>query len=383
MSGEDVTAIAVLITSAILAVLAAIAFLNAPGRTRNIAARFEPPHDLSVLSAATLLGAKRGGVGAQIVDLAVRGALDVLPPTSPDTPYVLIARVPAQATNPSDANVPPNPAPREGTLHDNKVEHATYRAIFGDEANPGDEARVDPRDALLMQRLAIAQAMADHQLVSRGLIDPARRRWRLALLIVQLALLAVVTVIGSAAVIPVALFALATALFTVLRHGGLTIAGGEARDDVLGVRTYVALAHDERVRMLRKAASAPGDVLRQTERLLGWSVLFGHETEWAQSLAGLARDGGAAASIDVPVLIGFAETFANVSVSGDIRSMGGRGRAYGGSSDGAHEARAAAAGSSYSKLGYWPLGGQGWNNGGAGDGFGGGGGDGGGGGSSN
>jgi uncharacterized membrane protein YgcG len=88
----------------------------------------------------------------------------------------------------------------------------------------------------------------------------------------------------------------------------LTERGRELQDHLEGLREYIRLAEADRIRMLQSPTGAervplaggaatpldpdPDAVLRITERLLPYAVLFGQEREWTRELASLYAERG-------------------------------------------------------------------------------------------
>ncbi|WP_165068103.1 DUF2207 family protein [Marisediminicola senii] len=330
MTEDPAVAVILLIASIVVAMIALFAFLrgpNQPPRRQAIIAQYEPPA-LSVLGSATLIGTRRRSVSAQIVDLAVRGALDIVPPPTPNSPYALVARGVrghAEVASSAGDGAQVDAAARgiHGTPVLDEVELAVYRAIFGAHARAGDRVRVHPRNAKLNARLSIAQATATTQLASREFVDGPRQRWRPVLPVLQVALLALGSGVAPGLIVPIGILLLATIALTLGRYRALTAAGVALRGHVAGLRLYISLAEADRLRMLQGPTTAltRGEVLRLTERLLGWAVLFGFEREWARVLALYAKDESDAASVDSLVVIGFSDTFAGVSLTDGTGSL--------------------------------------------------------------
>jgi uncharacterized membrane protein YgcG len=84
------------------------------------------------------------------------------------------------------------------------------------------------------------------------------------------------------------------------RRDALTDAGADLRDHLLGMRDYLALAEEDRFRMLQSPVGAlrvdgPGksDVVRLYERLLPYAILWNVEDQWVEVLRARYADTGA------------------------------------------------------------------------------------------
>jgi uncharacterized membrane protein YgcG len=107
--------------------------------------------------------------------------------------------------------------------------------------------------------------------------------------------LCIVGVYGGVA--PFGILAGSVALFVataiLVSRSPLTATGTALREYVDGLRMYVRLAEADRIRYLQSPQGAervpvavgdPREMLKLTERLLPWAVLFGEEKEWLAEL---------------------------------------------------------------------------------------------------
>jgi uncharacterized membrane protein YgcG len=275
-----------------------------PRSRRSIVAQYEPPRSVSVLAGASLTDDRRRSISAQLVDLAVRGHLSVLPPLTPSGEYLLRFE-------------------HAAGLDD--VERAVVRAFFGHQPAQGAVVTPSRGDTRLLQRLRWAQFRADRVVESSGLRIRTRRR-RGLLVLVQLGLFIALVPVGWPNLL-IALVALAFLFVTVLlsskRVDPLTAAGVEIRDHISGLRLYIGLAEAHRFRVLQTpdGALVRDDAVALTERLLGWAVLFGLEREWAKVLdtlraaGGMSGEGGAT---DVAPILAFSAQFSDVATDGGL-----------------------------------------------------------------
>ena len=308
------TAAVVLLLAGLLALVWALAlFLRitpTPPSRRAIIAQYAPPPGVSVLVGAALVADRRRSISAQLVDLAVRGHLSVLPPLTPSGPHSLRFE---HATGLDD------------------VELALVRAFFGERPMQGSVVVPSVGDTKLLQRLRWAQFRADHVLASSGLrTTTSTRRYLLTWLTLGLAI-ALVPVGWPNLLYPlggVAIF-IATMMLGNRRVDPLTVAGVDVRDHIVGLRFYITLAEADRMRALQSPAGAliRDDVVRLNERLLGWAVLFNLEREWAKVLAtrdlagGVSGDGayvGDLTSSDLALILAFSSDFSGAASDGSL-----------------------------------------------------------------
>lgn len=303
--------------SAAVLVLAVFGFVWAgktPQSRRAIIAQYAPPSGLSVLSGALVADERRRSIAAQLVDLSVRKAINILAPESPGEPYRVELRDSSAAKGP--------------------IEIAVIRAIFGSYARPGTIVRVNNRNAALKQRLMRAQGLTSSLAVSDGLVAATGNSWRGALVWVQVALVVMLGLWLSGWIVLGFVFGIITLVLSRLRRSALTEKGVEVRDHLAGLKLFISVAEKDRIQMLQSPTGAlkQGDLFLLYEKLLGWATLFGMGREWARVLELQAQEiidsGGYVDTgvFDTFVLISFASTFdffADSDASGEISDTAG------------------------------------------------------------
>jgi len=303
----NTAAVTLLALSVVVVVLALVLFLRirpTPPSRRAVIAQYAPPAGVSVLVGAALVDDRTRSISAQLVDLAVRRHLSVLPPLTPSGPYSLRFE-------------------NADGLDD--VERAVVRAFFGESPSVGSVVVPSRSDTTLLQRLRWAQFRADTVLGSSGLRVRTPRR-RGLLVVPQVAIVIALIPIGW----PNPLYALgallllaATVQLSRTRVDPLTVAGVDARDHIVGLRLYITLAEADRLRTLQSpdGALVRDDVVRLNERLLGWAVLFGLEREWAKVLDARYAVGGGGSdltSTDFALILAFSSDFSGAASDGGL-----------------------------------------------------------------
>lgn len=265
---------------------------DAPGRG-IIVVEYTPPTDTDVLEGAHLVRRTGAAIPAAVLDAAVAGHLRVVEDPAADDALALEYVSGAGAT-----------PLRAGVLG----------AIFGDTPMPGQRVALDSPGSDAGDRLRDLLPVAAAEVRRRGWMQrPARSAGVLAGVIAVvafgLALAALlITSVGTTpawwqiAAVPVTAVA-GILTFVVIRWSDrVTDAGAPARDHLLGLRDYLALAEADRMRVLQSPEGAerrptglddPVQVLHLHEKLLPWAVVWGVEKEWADVLATQARDAGA------------------------------------------------------------------------------------------
>jgi uncharacterized membrane protein YgcG len=284
-----------------------------PGRG-IIVAEYEPPAQTTVMEAAELVGHATRGVSATLLELAVRGDLRVIE-TAPKK-YSVEAVGPGAAGAAGDADA-------------RELARLLFSAAAADKVGTGAAPRRDlaSSDSALAKALYALRARVAKRVVANGWRRTPDRGLRLTLAIVGFvagvvgficSIVALDAAMGG--VWPVLLF-IAGLLGAMLAIGSvvsvrpLTEQGRALRDRLEGLREYIRLAEADRLKMLqsptgalRSAVPEAGDgrggvigdprrddtVLRITERLLPYAVLFGLEQEWSRELAALYDARGSA-----------------------------------------------------------------------------------------
>jgi len=303
------TAAAVLLALSVLVFLWAFALYRrippTPRSRRAIIAQYAPPAGVAVLVGAALVNDRARSISAQLVDLAVRRNVSVLPPLTPSGPYSLRF---------------------ENAIGLDDVELATVRAFFGENPATGTVVVPSRGDTQLLQRLRWAQFRADSVLGSSGLRIATRRR-RGLLVVPQVGFVIALIPVGWPNVL-YALVALALLVATVQlsrkRVDPLTVDGVDVRDHIVGLRFYITLAEADRLRALQSPDGAliRDDIVRLNERLLGWAVMFGLEREWTKVLETRYATGGGTAgdltSTDLALILAFSSDFSGAASDGGL-----------------------------------------------------------------
>ena len=281
---------------AIIAVVArAVRWRDHPGRG-IIVAEYEPPAGISLMEAADLVGAPSKGITATILAEAVAGRLRVV-----ETGRKKYSVEVAGAVGTAD---------RDAT--------SVARALFGPVPVIGSRRSLKSRDTALGTKLMNLRRQVHSRVAREGLRRRPDGGLRVLLAIGAIAAAAIAVVFGFIALddrmgglwplLPIA-GSVAAALATVLVVASvrpLTEGGRLLHDHLEGLREYIRLAEADRIRMLQSPSGAervpfasampagaavagpdPEQVLRVTERLLPYAVLFGHEREWSDELASL------------------------------------------------------------------------------------------------
>ncbi|MGC0368348.1 DUF2207 family protein [Microbacterium sp. SLBN-111] len=267
---------------------------NRDARGRGIiVVEYTPPTDTDVLEGAHLVRRTGAAMPAAVLDAAVAGHLRVVEDPAADDALALEYVSGAGAT-----------PLRAGVL----------AAVFGDTPVPGQRVALDSPGSDAGDRLRDLLPVAAAEVRRRGwmqrpVLRTAAVAGVIAVLAFGLALAALlITSVGTTpawwqvAAVPVTAVA-GILTFVVIRWSDrVTDAGAPARDYLLGLRDYLALAEADRMRVLQSPEGAerrpaglddPVQVLHLHEKLLPWAVVWGVEKEWADVLATQARDTGA------------------------------------------------------------------------------------------
>ncbi|WP_426625691.1 DUF2207 domain-containing protein [Leifsonia sp. McL0607] len=266
---------------------------DAPGRG-TIIPEYVPPKE-GLLLAADVTGRSKKAVAAQTLDLAVSGRVRVLQTTGFfGRPSYTLELVSTEATG-RQALREPQPTADELQF---------LQALFGEALVPGttlalgsSNSRVARAVAALRKRMhKDATRLGYRTMGPRG---PVRAVFFTALAATVLAVvssvLCIVGIYGGA--VPFAILVGSVVLFVaaavLLSRSPLTSTGTALREYVEGLRMYVELAEADRIRYLQSphgaervpvAVDDPREMLKLTERLLPWAVLFGEEKKWVGEL---------------------------------------------------------------------------------------------------
>jgi len=294
--------------------------------------QYTPSEDESLLLSADVLGVPERALAAQVVDLAVRDVIEIRASGDRDRPddFDLVLRT------------------RDGLAGDDR---RVVQALFGTKSGPG--AKVD---------LGKFTAKPPNRAVTylRGIGELTRRRgyrgripaWvenvRLAAMVCGTTLAFVLLFfVGEIPVLADLPDGLGTLVYGAAVASGfvafmvpglklpapLTLAGGRHRTYLEGIREYLELAEEERLRAAQtpqtadlvsagrrpygEVPNAPGaDVVNLYERLLPYAVLFGMQREWLDVIR-------AAASAELPAArVSLFDVVGSNSLTDASRSIG-------------------------------------------------------------
>ncbi|MGR0220399.1 DUF2207 family protein [Agromyces sp. ZXT2-6] len=342
------------LTALVIAILAGVfratRWRDHPGRG-IIVAEYEPPERPSLMEAADLVKAPGKGITATILAEAVAGRVRVVETGRKKYAVQLLGGV-------------------DGADRDAR---RVLAALFGPGAAPGALRNLKSRDTTLGTKLVSLRRQVHSRVAREGLRRRPDRGLRalLAVLVIAAAVLAAILGImaldasmgGAWPWLPI-LGAGAAALATVWLVADvrpLTERGRGFRDHLEGLREFIRLAEADRLRMLQSPTGAervplaqgavaasdgpdPDAVLRVTEKLLPYAVLFGQEREWSRELAELYAQRGeqpgwysGRSGFNAAVFASSVSSFssvANSSWSGSSSSSSSGGSSGGGSSGG-------------------------------------------------
>jgi hypothetical protein len=254
---------------------------RAKGRA-TIIPEYLPPKDASVLAGAQVVKNNSSDITAQLIDLAVRHHLKIYQ-TKEKTMWKQ-AEYELEIVKTTDLR---------------KEERGLLEDLFGAAPKPGDRFAMKElqkqyalRKKLLDRRKAVRQdARGEYGLFERAQLDATwLNRAGILLLITGLAIFS-----------PMVLVAAIVAFSLVYHAWPLTEKGAELRDYLEGLKRYISVAEEERLKMLQspEGAEKVGSVnekdtrqlVKLYERVLPYAVLFGQEKEWAQQLGTYYEDG--------------------------------------------------------------------------------------------
>lgn len=266
---------------------------DAPGRG-TIIPEYVPPAE-GLLLTADLSGRTRKAVAAQTLDLAVSGRVRVLQSTGffGREKYTL-EFVSTEATGRQALRAP----------HPTRDELEFLQALFGGALAPGETLELGSSNSRVARAIAAVQKRVHKDATGFGYRTTGPRGPVRAVVITALvaavvaavaSVLCMVGVFGGA--LPFLTFIGSIVLFiasaVLVSRSPLTSTGTALREYVDGLRMYVELAEADRIRYLQSpqgaervpvAADDPREMLRLTERLLPWAVLFGEEKKWLDEL---------------------------------------------------------------------------------------------------
>lgn len=255
--------------------------------TGIIVAQFDVPADLPPLVAAPLIVGAPNPAPAQMVHLAVQGALR-LEDDGDDRPALRLL---------------------DRTRSGHPLDAATLDALFPGETTVRRIPRTSTTFAKRMQKL-VGKGAAEAR--RRGWVTSERSRaattigWvSLGMLAVTLALL-IWTASKDRDLLPLSIIAFVitavgvgvSAIVAFSRHTVLTPQGAERSEYLRGVREFIRVAETDRLRMLQsvdgaeRRADGSIDVIHLYEKLLPYAMLFGEERSWSTVLETTYADTG-------------------------------------------------------------------------------------------
>lgn len=253
-------------------------------RTANgiVVAQYDVPDSMPPLLAAAIVPGAKDAIPAEIVHLAVRGTLRIEEGADAEQPR--LRRLP-------------------GTRIPDQLDVEALDALFA-EADADGVADLPLESEAFSARMAALNASGVAAAASRGLTTTARSRgavilqWcAIALVLVGFGLGLWGIISGRVTAIP-AFIAVVFGLVLVLigsfysfaRHTVLTPDGARQYEYLMGVKEFIRVAEEDRLRMLQSYSGAERrqdggvDVIHVYERLLPYAMLFGMEDEWGRVL---------------------------------------------------------------------------------------------------
>ncbi len=264
-----------------------IAWRDARGRG-TIIAQFTPPEHGDLLLDANLLGRREAGLPAMLVDFAVRGivrVIDTRPGISVGADRTKYALRLVDASSASSREL------------------AVLVILFGadlapdTQVNPGQLSSATGATLYRLPASTASYALAeDYRAVPGERVPRWLRRVAFWLVVayVPVGIWAAVNGVFGDGVLGFAFGSIAVAIATSIilaRPARLTRKGAEAKEYLLGLREYLTVAEEDRMRMLQSPEGAlridvtdHDAVVKLNERLLGYAVLWGVEDRWADQL---------------------------------------------------------------------------------------------------
>jgi uncharacterized membrane protein YgcG len=248
--------------------------------------QYSEPDGITIMQSAHLLGRGTTAVPAAIVRLAVRRNIRILAYAveKDGEPYTL-QYLGSERVSPEDARL--------------------LELLFGTDPEPGKLQQFGQDETTLMTGLTAMSAQAKSSLEPSGFLEkPPGRGVAAAIVLGQLLLAAAAFVMlatssdlylnVSPILFPVMGFgavALIVCIALSIRPLRPTQAGAESREFLEGMRMYLTLAEQDRLRALQSPSGAVrvdvGDdleMIKLYEKLLPWAVVWGVEDQWMREL---------------------------------------------------------------------------------------------------
>jgi uncharacterized membrane protein YgcG len=242
--------------------------------------QYSAPPELDLLLAGDLVHHENSAMAAQFVGLAVAGLVNVVD---------LKNRFALEFVKTDGATV------QEARVLD---------ALFGSSPSAGHKANLESLAPARGAALYAMRAKARQRAISAGLralpgghFDRYLRRftWLILLAYVAIFVWTIFTEVDASPVFGfgvLSAIACMTASIIISKPYLLTAAGADQRDYLLGIRDYLSLAEEARLRVLQSPEGAERvditdkrAVVKLNEKLLSFAVLWGVEREWSKQLA--------------------------------------------------------------------------------------------------
>ena len=249
-------------------------------------AQYSEPEGIDILQSANLLFRTSAGIPAAIVRLAVRKNLRILAyaVSQGGAPYTL------QFLSNQNADA---------------LDLALLDAIFGSSREVGELKEYGTYDSALAVKLDALSKAALASLITEGFRrKPSGRGFGVLMLVAQWVLLVIgfMVITVSAGIFedvsPLAFLSIMTAFLAgfvafglAIRPLQLTEKGREAKDYLEGMKLYLTVAEEERLRVLQSPSGAERvevgnnlELVKLYEKLLPWAVVWGVEDQWMREL---------------------------------------------------------------------------------------------------
>ncbi|WAA66759.1 DUF2207 domain-containing protein [Microbacterium oxydans] len=250
--------------------------------TGIVVAQYDVPDSLPPLIAAAVVPGAEDVVPAEIVHLAVRGALRIEEGTEVEEPR--LRRI-------------------AGTTAPDELDAEAMEALF-EGADAEGVVDLPAADEVFAARMTALQQAGVTAAAARGLTEKVRSRGAVILQwsAISVAVITLVFAIWSAtsgrlSATPalvvasiVAFLVLLSSIYGFSKHTVLTAEGARTYEYLQGVKEFIRVADADRLRMLQSYSGAErrqdgsADVIHVYERLLPYAILFGMESEWGDVL---------------------------------------------------------------------------------------------------
>lgn len=279
---------------------------DAPGRG-IVVAQYEPAEGMSALLAANIVGQKKKGMAAALVDLAVRRKLRILEQGGGSATLFGVERLSDDGLGPDEQRVMSALFSLTPFALPGRRSRFTRTGLtpppVTDPANPRVRWLSTGDTVLGQQVVALTKTVAQETEASGLRRKPSRGPFLVMLAAMVLAgiLLLIQTIGGGGGETSIVLGVLGlnlvpwVAIFAgamLLTRRPLTTRGSELKEHLEGLREFIRVAEADRLQMLQSVSGAErisaGDgtaIVKIYERLLPYAVLFGLEKEWAQEIA--------------------------------------------------------------------------------------------------